>query len=253
MNLSKTLARRALAVVCSVTAPLAVASSHMDAPLITLDDAANTTDVYAFVSDYQGEPYLTTAVAVYPFEEPGIGPNRYNFDDNVRYSIHVALGDDLPAGRATVTYHFDFHTETRNPNTVLQSFTGVIEEVGDDSQNLLQRYTVTQVDRRGGKPVTRRLGGGEVPPNNQGLVTPYYNQFGDGESPAKEGVDRIDDLDRYTREAIEDLKRGHVVFAGQRDDGFYADIQSIFDLDLTFSGPNKPFDSQGASTFTPSS
>ena len=26
------------------------ASSHMDAPLITLDDAANTTDVYAFVS-----------------------------------------------------------------------------------------------------------------------------------------------------------------------------------------------------------
>lgn len=35
------------------------------------------------------------------------------------------------------------------------------------------------------------------------------------------------------------------VFAGQRDDGFYADIQSIFDLDFTFSGPNKPFDSQG--------
>ena len=27
----------------------ASASSHMDAPLITLDDAANTTDVYAFV------------------------------------------------------------------------------------------------------------------------------------------------------------------------------------------------------------
>jgi hypothetical protein len=31
------------------TASLAAASSHMDAPLITLDDAANTTDVYSFV------------------------------------------------------------------------------------------------------------------------------------------------------------------------------------------------------------
>ena len=30
------------------------ASSHMDAPLITLDDAANTTDVYAFVSQRFG-------------------------------------------------------------------------------------------------------------------------------------------------------------------------------------------------------
>ncbi len=51
------------------------APSHMDAPLITLDDAANTTDVYAFVTEEDGVEYLTTAVAVYPFEVPGIGPN----------------------------------------------------------------------------------------------------------------------------------------------------------------------------------
>ena len=36
------------------------ASSHMDAPLITLDDPANTTDVYAFLSE-DGIEYLTTA------------------------------------------------------------------------------------------------------------------------------------------------------------------------------------------------
>jgi hypothetical protein len=41
------------------------------------------------------------------------------------------------------------------------------------------------------------------------------------------------------------LKDGHIGFAGQRDDAFYADIQSIFDLDFTFGGTNKPFDSQG--------
>ena len=69
------------------------ASSHMDAPLITFDDPANTTDVYAFRSSNDGVEYLTTALAVYPFEEPGIGPNKYNFDDNVLYEIHVALGE----------------------------------------------------------------------------------------------------------------------------------------------------------------
>jgi len=67
----------------------ALASSHMDAPLITLDPAANTTDVYAFVSQVNGVKYLTAALAVYPFEEPSIGPNKYNFDDNVLYEICV--------------------------------------------------------------------------------------------------------------------------------------------------------------------
>ena len=55
------------------------ASSHMDAPLITFDDPANTTDVYAFRSTNDGVEYLTTALAVYPFEEPGIGPQQIQF------------------------------------------------------------------------------------------------------------------------------------------------------------------------------
>ena len=81
----------------------ASASSHMDAPLITLDDAANTTDVYAFVREANGQKSLVTALGVYPFEEPGIGPNKFNFDDDVLYEIHVATGDDVAAGRATVS------------------------------------------------------------------------------------------------------------------------------------------------------
>src|SRR5439155_20432217 len=84
------------------------ASSHMDAPLITLDPAANTTDVYAFVQNENGVNTLVTALGVYPFEEPGIGPNKYNFDDNVLYQIHVALGSDAAAGRPTLSYQFRF-------------------------------------------------------------------------------------------------------------------------------------------------
>lgn len=227
------------------------ASSHMDAPLITLDDAANTTDVYAFRSQSEdgSQQYLTTALSVYPFEEPGIGPNNYRFDDNVLYQIHVALGDDVGEGKPTISYRFEFKTEFVNNQTILQSFLGILngDDVDgdgfDDNQNLRQTYTVTRVNQKNGKKLV--LGKGLVPPNNQGLVTPKYNRFGNGERKAKAGVDAEHNLDDYTRNAIADLKRGYRTFSGQRDDGFYADIQSIFDLDFTFSGRNKPFDSQG--------
>ena len=246
------------------------ASSHMDAPLITLDDAANTTDVYAFVTDNDGVEYLTTAVAVYPFEEPGIGPNKYNFDDNVLYEIHVALGDDLSKGRPTVSYQFEFNTRYKNQNTILQSYLGVIDEVDDAGQNLTQTYKVTRVSynndrdddehhgyKRHGKSKgrkTRLQYTGQVlkvPPNNQGIATPKYNINNDGESPARPGVDTEAALDDYTQATIYDLRKGYRVFAGQRDDGFYADIQGVFDLlqlespILNLESPNKPFDSQG--------
>ena len=217
------------------------ASSHQDAPLAVLDPPANTTDVYGFVDQApNGSKFLIVALGVYPFEEPGIGPNKYNFDDNVLYEIHLALGPDRAAGRPTVSYQFEFSSLTRNPNTILDNFTGVIQHVGDSNQNFVQTYTVTKVDRRLNRRVV--LGSGIVPPNNQGNATPFYNQGDNGENPAKPGVKTADALDRYTREAIANLSNGYVSFAGQRDDGFYADIQSIFDL-LHFRNPGK--DSQG--------
>jgi hypothetical protein len=231
----------------------ALASSHMDAPLITLDPAANTTDVYAFVSQVNGVKYLTAALAVYPFEEPSIGPNKYNFDDNVLYEIHLSTGTDLAEGEATISYQFAFKTTFKNENTIAQSFLGPIQNVDDANQNLTQRYTVTKVvhggkheekaeDRRTGVEVLgKNL---TVPPNNQGLVTPHYNQGENGNLRAKEGVADPFLLDVYTSETIHKLNKGYIVFAGQRDDGFYANIQSIFDLDPTFSGPEKPLDSQ---------
>src|SRR5712664_3388103 len=129
----------------------AMASSHMDAPLITLDPAANTTDVYAFVQNENGVNTLVTALGVYPFEEPGIGPNKYNFDPNVLYEIHLATGSDVAAGRATFSYQFRFSTRYKNTATILQSYLGVIQDVDDASQNLTQTYTVTRVNRKDDK------------------------------------------------------------------------------------------------------
>ncbi len=216
------------------------ASSHMDAPLITLDPAANTTDVYAFVADYEGQKSLVVALGVYPHQEPGIGPNKYNFDDKVRYAIHLSLGPDRAEGRATYSYEFDFTTTYKNEGTILQSYLGVVNAVNDANQNLTQTYTVTKVTAATGARV--ELGSGMVPPNNQGIATPLYNQGNNGENPAKPGVDDAMELDPYTAAAITDLGDGYVSFAGQRDDGFYGDIQSIFDL-LQLRDPGR--DSQG--------
>jgi hypothetical protein len=218
----------------------AFASSHMDAPLITRDPSANTTDVYAFVSVENGQKYLVVALGVYPHEEPGIGPNAYNFDDNVLYEIHVATGRDLTAGSPTISYQFAFNTTYKNQNTILVSYLGVVNDIGDANQNLVQTYTVTKVNWHS-KTV---LGTGTVPPNNQGRATPFYNQGDNGDNPAKDGVATQAELDRYTQQAIASLKKGYVAFAGQRDDGFYADVLAVFDL-LQLRNPGEAKDSQG--------
>ena len=232
--------------------PAAVASSHMDAPLITLDPAANTTDVYAFVRMAAGQKVLVTALGVYPHEEPGVGPNKYNFDDNVLYEIHVATGDDMAAGKPTLSYQFQFKTEYKTKASILQSYLGVVTNIGDAAQNLTQTYTITKVehhprivpdmdddkddkDKKSGKWNPRRpritmVGTGIVPPNNQGIATPFYNQDDNGENPAKEGRATFAEFDRYTQQGTFVYTNGYRAFAGQREDGFYGDIQSIFDL-----------------------
>ena len=232
--------------------PAAVASSHMDAPLITLDPAANTTDVYAFVRMAAGQKVLVTALGVYPHEEPGVGPNKYNFDDNVLYEIHVATGDDMAAGKPTFSYQFQFKTDYKTRASILQSYLGVVTNIGDAAQNLTQTYTITKVehhprivpdmdddkddkDKKSGKWNPRRpritmVGTGIVPPNNQGIATPFYNQGDNGENPAKEGRATFAEFDRYTQQGTFVYTNGYRAFAGQREDGFYGDVQSIFDL-----------------------
>jgi hypothetical protein len=230
----------ALAVLLAPFGPPTLASSHMDAPLITRDPSANTTDVYAFVTEDGGQKYLTVALSVYPHQNPGIGPNKYNFDENVRYEIHIARGNDMASGYPTMTYRFEFDTDFKSTQTILQSYLGVVSNVGDANQNLTQSYTITRLNNRTGSRLT--IGSGLVPPNNQGIATPFYNEDDNGEKPARKGVATEAELDKYTRQGIYKFGNGYWAFAGQRDDGFYADVQSIFDL-LQLRNPGK--DAQG--------
>lgn len=230
-----------LVAAATAPAPTAHASSHQDAPLAVLDPAANTTDVYAFLEVRGGVKYLEVALGVYPHEEPGVGPNKYNFDDNVLYQIFVSKGADLALGNDSIAYQFQFTTAYKNQGTILQSYLGVVGANGDASQNLTQTYTVTKVVN-GASTV---LGTGTVPPNNQGIATPKYNKNSDGNQPARDGVNDPTQLDAYTSAAIASLNSGYRSFAGQREDGFYGDINAIFDLLSLRSGAGNSFDSQG--------
>jgi hypothetical protein len=55
---------------------------------------------------------------------------------------------------------------------------------------------------------------------------------------ALSGATSLAELDAYTKQAIHDLPDGEAVFAGQREDGFYADTAGLFDLlDPRLIGP----------------
>ena len=132
----------ALAAALALGSTAAFASSHMDAPLITRDQPANTTDVYAFVVVRNNQKFLDVALAVYPHEEPGVGPNKYSFDPNVLYQLFLA---DPVTGADRVAYQFQFADSYKSSSTILQSYTGVVAANGDNAQNFTQTYTVTKV------------------------------------------------------------------------------------------------------------
>src|SRR5207249_4405574 len=178
-------------------------SSHREAPEISKDPVADSTDLYAFVSP--DKPDTVTLIANYVLLAAHAGgPNFYEFADEVLYEIHI---DSRPGGEK-INYQFRFRTQLPNPDTFLYN-TGPITSLTSPAWNRRQTYSVTRVDGRG----THVLGQGLIcPPCNIGpLSTPNY-----ATALAQPAVHRLSD--------------GSRVFAGQRADGFYVDLGSIFDL-----------------------
>jgi hypothetical protein len=180
------------------------ASSHREAPVIADDPAADNTDLYAFRSP--DRPDTVTLVANYiPLEEPAGGPNFAKFDDSVLYEVKVDNDGDADED---ISYQFRFSTTVANGNTFLYN-TGPVTSLDDPDLNVRQTYTVTRVD---GKNRATVLGTGiATPPVNIGpRSTPNYDALASG--------------------AVTDLPGGIKVFAGQRDDPFFVDLGSVFDL-----------------------
>jgi hypothetical protein len=231
------------------------ASSHREAPLISQDPSADSTDLYAFVGNNDAGQKVLNVIANYiPFEDPAGGPNYYAFSDDVRYEIHIENdatlqnGSPVFTGTPNLSFFFRFSTHYKNPNTFLTfgvgTQVGPIATVGDAHQNLTQTYTVSQAANDNN--LTTDAGqaditGGQtlmVPPDNIGHATPLYDQGGDPTKPAVQGATKTSQLDPYTQSTIYTLSNGIKVFAGQRLDSFYGDIGALFDL-LSIRNPGK--------------
>jgi hypothetical protein len=179
-------------------------SSHREAPEISKDPVADNTDVYAFVSPDQPDT-VTLITNFVPLQNPQGGPNFFEFGDDVRYAIHVSNAGDA---KADVSYYFHFTTQVRNPNTFLYN-TGPIKKISDATWNRPQFYSVIRQERGRDPEILAR--GLAVPPVNVGTrSTPNYAHF--------------------TADATYKIKGDRRVFAGQRAEGFFADLGSIFDL-----------------------
>ena len=190
-----------------------LASSHAEAPLISMDRYADNTDVYAFRSTEPGRSGFVTIIANFvPFQDPSGGPQFYRFDDTVLYEIKV---DNTGDGVEDVTYQFNFKTQIVNGETVLGMNTvnenGEISTLTDADYNMPQTYSVRRVDRQSGREGALIASGLKTPPSNIGpRVTPNYEE-------------------NLGSKAVYPLTGGGRVFAGQRDEGFYIDVGGVFD------------------------
>jgi hypothetical protein len=210
--------------VFSISTVPVLASSHAEAPLISMDRYADNTDIYAFRSTESGRSGFATLIANFiPFQDPSGGPQFFRFDDTVLYEIHV---DNTGDGVADITYQFRFKTHIVNPNTVLGHTAvnqdGVVSSLTDPDYNMPQTYTVTRVDASGAHVVASGI---RTPPSNVGpRVTPNYEA-------------------NLGSQAIYPLSGGGRVFCGQRDEGFFIDVGAVFDgLNFTTLAPSGGID-----------
>lgn len=196
------------ALLMTVSITPALASSHREAPLIANDPVADNTDVYFFRSPDASDTVTMVANWV-PFEDPAGGPNFYRFGDDVLYELHVFNNKDK---KEDVTYQLRFKTKILNTDTFLYN-TGPITSIKDKNFNIQQLYSLTEI-KKGKKTV---LGTDiSTPPVNVGpKSTPNYEDL--------------------AKQAVFSCNGGIKVFAGQRDDPFFVDLGSVFDL-LTIRG-----------------
>jgi hypothetical protein len=212
----------------------AEAASHREAPLIALDPSADNTDVYAFVS-YDAanltrpaaDRRVTFILNVNPGQDPSDGPNYFNFNDDVLYTMHIDNDQD---GKADdVVYEFRFKTENRpivaagdltsplpylgNPHiTSALPLQGITALDGPGSEGLTRRqtYTVSEVRNRKRTELFRGSKLIAVPSNVGPATMPDYPSL------AAQGI-------------YSDAATGIRVFAGQRAETFYIDLGAVFD------------------------
>jgi hypothetical protein len=209
------------------------AASHREAPITALDEKADITDLFAFVS-YDNLSKVTLILNVDPLLEPSNGPNYFPFDPNVLYAIRVDNNNDAVED---VVFEVRFQTEIRRPE-VFTGFVGIgngvvapanappplgpgtpivppaitaLDGPGSQGLNLRQTYTVTMV--------------------KNGVRTALTNTSGQPlfAVPSNVGPRTMPNYPALAQQGIYNLASGVRVFAGTVDDPFYIDVGAAFD------------------------
>jgi hypothetical protein len=200
-------------------------ASHREAPLISLDPAADITDHFMFRSYEPGkDDKLVMIMNVFPGGEPSSGPNYFTFDPSVLYTFYV--DNDMDGKANDVRFEFRFKSEVRGLVDQFDLFVSYIgcgprdlpcatplppitalDGPGSEGLGLRQKYTVTMV--RDGKREQLAEGLIAVPSNVGPSTTPTY--------------------DALAEQGVHNLGNGIRAYAGQRSDPFYIDLGAVFD------------------------
>lgn len=194
-------------------APPVFGASHREAPITALDQKADITDWFAFVSPEHPDRVIMI-LNVDPFLEPSNGPNYFPFDPGILYEMKI---DNNRDGYEDVTFQFRFKTQFTNPG-VFTGYVGGLAGIppitsltgpGSAGINLLQTYEVTMITSK----VKETLNNGQtlvaVPTNVGPRTMPNYQA--------------LRDQGTYT------LLNGIRVFAGTVADPFFIDLGATFD------------------------
>ncbi|HVE51524.1 MAG TPA: DUF4331 domain-containing protein [Casimicrobiaceae bacterium] len=222
----------ALAAAFAVTAPLANASSHREAPFIATQPAVDGTDFYMFRSYEPGRSNFVTLIANYlPLQDAYGGPNYFKLDPNAIYEIHVTNGGSAVEN---ITFQFRIRNDLRDNQLnvggksisipIVQNGSSDVDVPNDTALNTVENYSINVIRgprRTGSSQEITRVGGtgGALfakPIDNIGRKTisnylAYANQH-------------IYDI------AIPGCTGNGRVFVGQRKDPFVVNLGEIFDL-----------------------
>ncbi len=237
MTLQKINVRRSLAALALATAAgttMVAASNHREAPITALDEKADITDVYAFVSydpDSLGDPRRVTFILnVDPLLEPANGPTIFPFDPDILYEIKIDNDHDAIQD---IAFQFRFETEFQLPG-VYTAVAGIGDEGAFDPTtgalvvppqirsfdnpglNLRQSYSVRMVR---GNAVGRTDRGRELEALDAETLFAL---------PVNAGP-RTMDYEALFDQAVFDLDEDIRVFAGTVDDPFWIDLGAAFD------------------------
>lgn len=184
-------------------------SSHREAPLTSKDPTADDTDVYAFTAA-EAPGSLTVVANWLPFEDPGGGPNFYEFDPKARYYVNV---DNTGDGDYDVRFRYTFKTQL--PATAGDGYPHslpVITDINDPAYSRQKMTVVRETYNRKRKQTGSRVLGANIPV-----------------APSNVGKKTMPDYEALAAQAIKPLQGGGQIFAGQRDDAFFLPLDRIFD------------------------